>query len=121
MLAKSVLVPLAVAAVVAIAALALASHGTSGGAPAAAGTVTTGPIVIKNFMYLPANATVKVGTRLTFADRDTAEHTATADGGGFDTGSIQIGQQKTITLGKAGTYAFHCDFHPFMHGSITVR
>lgn len=78
--------------------------------------------MIKSFNYLPPNATVRVGTKLIFADRDSAEHTATSDDRmSFNTGPIQIGQQKSITLTKAGTFAYHCDFHPFMHGSLTVR
>jgi len=57
---------------------------------------------------------------VTWTNRDTATHTATADGGAFDTKEIRPGAKSTVTLSKAGTYEYHCDIHPTMHGSIVV-
>ncbi|GAC1321268.1 MAG: cupredoxin family copper-binding protein [Thermoleophilaceae bacterium] len=79
-------------------------------------------IAIKGFAYRPVTLAVKVGTRVTWSNADAAEHTSTSDqSGGFDTGTIAIGQRKTVALTKAGTYAYHCAFHPFMHATIVVR
>ena len=30
-------------------------------------------------------------------------------------------QSKTITFRTAGTFTYHCAFHPFMQASVTVR
>jgi hypothetical protein len=37
------------------------------------------------------------------------------------TGTINPGKSTTITLGRPGTYTYFCQFHAFMHGTITVR
>jgi plastocyanin len=101
------------------------SKGAAGSTPASS-PAASGPagdsVSIQGFKYAPPAITVKVGTKLTFKNSDNAEHTATADtGSAFDTGAINHGQSKPITLTKAGTFAYHCDFHPFMHGTVTAK
>lgn len=77
---------------------------------------------ISNFKYAPADLTVAAGTKVTFTNSDTAAHTATSDTGGvFDTGTLQKGDSKAVTLSKPGTYTYYCRFHSFMHGTITVK
>ena len=49
-----------------------------------------------------------------------APHTVTADDGSFDTGKIDPGASATITVDTAGTFAYHCNFHPSMKATITV-
>jgi plastocyanin len=39
----------------------------------------------------------------------------------FDTGTIEKGTSKTVVLKKPETYAYICDFHPFMKGTIIVK
>jgi plastocyanin len=82
---------------------------------------STNAVTIDNFAFSPATITVKPGTRVTVANHDSTAHTATSDdGSSFDTGDIDPGSSKTITLSKAGTFAYHCNIHPFMHGRIVV-
>ena len=89
----------------------------TGAAPAGGDAVT-----IKDFAYAPPNLTVASGTRLTFTNNDSTSHTATStDQGGFDTGTIEKGQTKSVTVEQPGTYSYICSFHPFMHGTVTVR
>ena len=61
-----------------------------------------------------------MGTTITVTNNDTTAHTVTADDGSFDTGKIDPGASATITLDTAGTFAYHCNFHPNMKASITV-
>ncbi len=114
------------------AAVALPACGGSGGSGepgASVGTETSSrtgagaadAVAIEDFAYAPANLTVRKGAEVSFTNRDSTEHTATASGGGFDTGSIGKGQTKAVRLDTAGTFAYVCTFHPFMHGTITVR
>jgi plastocyanin len=57
---------------------------------------------------------------VTITNNDSAGHTFTADDGSFSTGKIDPGASATITFDTAGTFAYHCDFHSSMKGSITV-
>lgn len=93
------------------------SGGTSAASPSNAGTVT-----ISNYKYEPASLTVTAGTKVVWTNQDTTPHTATADGGSFDTGSIKDhGGTGSVTLTKPGTFTYYCQFHPFMKGTLVVQ
>ena len=110
-------------AVVAAAGLAIAGAGC-GGENAASGPqrpVTARTVTIDGFEFQPEAITVPAGTTVTWRNVDSAGHTATSDrNGGFDSGPIQRGQSKAVTLKKKGTIPYHCDFHPFMKGRVVV-
>lgn len=89
-------------------------------APAAAGA-TGDTVTIKGFKFGPPDLTVKAGTTVTFVNDDTAGHTASAPSGEFDTGGIDRGERKTVTLDKPGTYMYICEFHPIMKAKVTVK
>ncbi len=78
-------------------------------------------VEISNFSYHQRTTAVRVGARITFTNRDHTAHTATAIHGGFDTGTIAPGANRTITFSKPGVYMFYCQFHAFMRGQIVVR
>lgn len=63
---------------------------------------------------------VTVGTTVTITNTDSAPHTWSADDGAFDSGSIAPGGTFEFTFTEAGTFAYHCNFHPSMSGTITV-
>ena len=49
------------------------------------------------------------------------DHTATSDDGHtFDSGDLAPGSAYSFTFTKAGTFAYHCNVHTFMHGTIKV-
>lgn len=59
---------------------------------------------------------------ITVTNHDSTAHTTTADDGkSFDTGNIDPGSSATIRLSKPGTYKYHCNIHPFMHGTLVVK
>jgi plastocyanin len=100
-----------------------ASMPASTAAPASAATPSGAAtaVQIANYSFKPGTLTVKAGTKVSFTNQDAAPHTATSNqSGAFDTGTLAKGQSKTVTLSKPGTYAFHCAFHAFMTGTITV-
>ncbi len=98
-----------------------ASSSSGAAAPAAASGGAKESVTIANFAYKPTPVTVKVGAQVTFTNQDSAEHTATADSGSaLETGTLKQGQSKAVTLSQPGTIAYHCAFHAFMHGTITV-
>ena len=78
-------------------------------------------VTISNYAYQPVKLTVARGTKVTFTNHDQTAHTATSTKTGFDSGTINPGKSATITVSKPGTYTYACQFHAFMHGTITVR
>jgi plastocyanin len=116
---KSLVFPGLAAGVVAIVAFSLAGHASrsSGTLTATSGAVT---VAIDNFAFGPGKLTVKVGTRVTFTNHDGTAHTATADQGSFDTGTLNQDQSMTIQFNRPGIFTYHCSFHAFMTGTIDV-
>lgn len=96
------------------------SDSTSASSPANAPTTGTAEITIKNFAFAPPNASIKAGTTVTFSNQDNQPHTATADDGSFDAGTIAAGASTTHRFDSATTIKYHCSFHPFMTATITV-
>jgi plastocyanin len=78
-------------------------------------------VTISNYAYQPVKLTVARDTKVTFTNHDQTAHTATSTGTGFDSGTINPGKSATITVSKPGTYTYSCQFHAFMHGTITVN
>ena len=96
---------------------------TEAAKPASDGaTESTSAIKIVDFVYDPAAATVKAGEKISIPNADAAPHTITDTGSGkaFDSGTIKGKATGSLTIDKAGTYAYICEFHPFMKGKITV-
>lgn len=76
-------------------------------------------VAIHDFRFDPATVTVTEGAVL-FVNHDSAPHTATADGGAFDTGNLDQGEEYEVEL-PPGTYAYHCTLHAQMRGTLTVQ
>ena len=94
---------------------------TSGNAPASSGqAVRAEKVEIVNFAYEPDPVTIQEGGKVTWLNQDSAPHTATADDGSFDTGTLEEGKLKSETFKEPGTYAYHCTIHPSMHGTVEV-
>ena len=74
-----------------------------------------------NMSFSPATSTLQVGQQVRWHNAHTETHTATQDGGGFDTGLIRPGATSApITLTTPGTLRYHCEIHPVMVGSLNV-
>lgn len=78
-------------------------------------------IDIANFAYSPRTLTIKQDTTVTWTNQDSVAHTATADDGSFDTGSLARGESGSITFQNSGTYTYHCTPHPNMKATIIVE
>ena len=78
-------------------------------------------VVISGFKFGSPSVTVNVGDSVTWRNNDTTAHTATADDGGFDTGTIAAGDTAEVTFDTAGTYAYHCKIHAQMTATVVVE
>ena len=119
---KALALPGSAAIVVAIVAIALSQGGAGASGPASNAVVAgkAAQLTIANFAYHPAVMTVRVGAIVTVTNKDSTAHTATATSGAFDSGTIQPGHSARLRTTHPGTYAYYCQFHAFMHGTIKV-
>jgi len=77
-------------------------------------------VEIVEFTYEPDPVVVQVDGKVIWQNQDTAPHTATADDGSFDTGTIDKGKIGSATFHETGTFTYHCLIHPTMHGTVEV-
>jgi plastocyanin len=95
--------------------------GEGGSATTGASTPAPGKVAIADFDYDPKAITVQAGTTVTWTNSDDAAHTATAEDGSFDTGTLDRGDSKTVSFDEPGTYAYYCRFHAFMKATVEVE
>jgi plastocyanin len=93
----------------------------SGNAAAPSGdAVRSAEVEIEDFAYRPDSVRIEEGGKVIWKNRDSAPHTATADDGSFDTGTIDEDKLKSETFKEPGTYDYICSIHPDMHGTVEV-
>ena len=63
--------------------------------------------------------TIRVGTTVTWTNKDDGEHTVTSDDGVFN-GSVTDGATFSFTFTEAGEFPYHCDIHRSMKTKIIV-
>ncbi len=93
-----------------------------GAAGSGADASSSAKVKITSFKYAPPSLTVKRGGTVTWTNEDKAPHTATVKGGkGFDTDTLQTAKSEQLTFDTAGTFAYVCELHPFMKGTVVVQ
>jgi plastocyanin len=91
-----------------------------GGGGGSGGQAAKGAVRIAGFAFAPDSASAKVGESVKWTNEDSATHTVTADDGAFDSGNLSGGKEFSFTFDKAGTFAYHCNIHQSMTGTVTV-
>jgi plastocyanin len=71
--------------------------------------------------FEPKTLTVQAGQALRFTNSGKIAHTATQSQGAFDTGFLKAGESATLRFDTPGTFAFFCQPHPWMQGTIVVE
>jgi plastocyanin len=63
-----------------------------------------------------------VGTQVVWTNTTDAPHTVTSDTAGVfgTTGNLTTNQTFMFTFTTPGTFAYHCNIHPYMKATITV-
>ena len=77
-------------------------------------------IEIEDFAYAPASLTVKVGTTVTWTNKDNVRHTVTSDTGVFDSGLFGKDASFSFTFTEVGVFPYFCTPHPYMVATVTV-
>lgn len=115
---------------VAIAALLAAACGDSdddgADAPSTDDPIETGSdaqveIVGVSAGFEPSTLTVAAGTEVVWANVDRLGHTATAEDGSWDSGTLSGGDTFAFTADAPGTYRYFCSIHPSMTGELVVQ
>jgi plastocyanin len=88
-------------------------------APAAAQDV---PVDMRDIAYSPDAVQIAVGDSVTWTNQDPVPHTATGqDRAVLQSGTVAPGASFTQTFDQAGEFAYFCEFHPNMAGTIVVQ
>ena len=74
---------------------------------------------IDNFSFAPAQLDVKVGTTVTWTNRDDIPHTVVC-AGKFRSKTMDTDGTFSFTFTEAGEYKYFCSLHPHMTGSVKV-
>jgi plastocyanin len=75
---------------------------------------------IDNFTFEPKDLTVKVGTTVTWTNRDDIPHTVVS-AGKFRSRTMDTDGTFSFTFTAAGEYNYFCSLHPHMTGSVKVE
>ena len=78
-------------------------------------------VTIRDFEFDPSTVTVNEGDTVTWTNEGPTVHTATAEDGSFDTGSLKKGESGSATFTSAGTINYICSPHPYMKGTVIVQ
>ena len=82
-------------------------------------------VEIVNLSYNPSSITIAPGdTVIWYNNESSLHHSVTSDAGvtpSFDSGEIVAGATWSHTFDTEGTFAYHCMFHPSMHGTVIVQ
>jgi plastocyanin len=106
-----------------LAALSLAACGSddSGSDSTAGGeAVRSAKVEIVDFAYSPETVTIQAGGKVIWQNEDADVHTATLDDGSFDSGDLAEGKRKSESFKSPGSFAYHCEIHPEMTGTVEV-
>jgi plastocyanin len=79
-----------------------------------------GTVRIVQFAFVAASIDVVAGGSVTWTNEDPEPHTVTADGGAFDSRQLEPGGRFSVVLATPGDYAYRCEIHPTMVGTIHV-
>jgi plastocyanin len=95
---------------------------TASGSESSGPAMAAGPMITIANMSYGEPLTVPAGAKISIKNNDSAEHSVTSDTADKFTVDVDGNEEGTLTAPtEPGTYAFHCKYHPSMHGTLTVK
>jgi plastocyanin len=88
--------------------------------PAGAAHAEDVAVHIDNFVFEPAQLTVKVGQTVTWTNRDDIPHTVVC-AGKFRSKTMDTDGTFSFTFAAPGEYKYFCSLHPHMTGAVKVE
>jgi plastocyanin len=82
----------------------------------------TGSLADEIGLYRPKSITVHIGQPIIWTNNSNADHTVTEDGNPALFDSLNLAQKSSFrfTPTRQGTFHYHCQYHPLMHGTVFV-
>ena len=78
-------------------------------------------VKIDNFVFSPAVLTVKLGTEVSWINKDDIPHTVDSTDGKFKSAALDTDEKFQFRPSATGEYPFYCRMHPKMTGKIIVE
>jgi hypothetical protein len=78
-----------------------------------------GDVLIRGKAFNPPETRIRPGDDVTWTFSDREAHTVTADNKSFDSGPRKDGEFR-LRFDQPGSYSYHCEIHPDMHGRVLV-
>ncbi len=82
---------------------------------------TNESVGIANNLFTPSSITVNAGSTVTWANSDAVTHTVTADDQSFTSGLMKKTASWSKTFATPGTFAYFCEIHPEMTGTVIAK
>jgi plastocyanin len=89
-----------------------------------AASVKTHVVMIHGYTFIPHQLVISTGDKVLWINKDPDTHTVTSDGNASTTlrsRALGSGARYSMTYSRLGTFHYHCEFHPFMRGTVRVR
>ena len=84
--------------------------------------VTGTEVQIQTFAFNPSSLKIKTGDTVIWTNKDNTLHTITSNSGTeLNSGNLDKGQIYSYKFTTAGTYEYHCTYHPSMKAKIIVE
>lgn len=81
----------------------------------------THTVTIEGMRFQPDSLTIARGDTVVWVNKDLVPHTATSEGGSFDSQIIQSEKSWKFTARKKGEFDYTCTFHPTMKAILRVE
>jgi len=79
-----------------------------------------GAVTVDNFTFVPPVLRVKAGTTVTWTNHDDIPHSIVCPALNVHSHALDTNDAFNFTFTQAGTFAYVCGLHPFMHGQVVV-
>ncbi len=76
-------------------------------------------VVMADTKFIPSTITISKGMTVTWKNLEDRTHNAVADDKSWKTDDMGIGESKSVTFDKPGTYSYHCTHHTMMGFGMT--
>jgi plastocyanin len=83
------------------------------------GSIPVNTVIMADTKFIPETIRVSKGTTVTWHNLEDRTHNATANDNSWKSDDMGLGESKSVTFDKPGTYPYHCTHHTLMGFGMT--